>query len=331
MTVEAVGQVWLNRQADQIERTLSSMDLPVRVSGGQVRENGVRYHLTPMGATQTEALEGAESAVAEALGAGQVRVAREIGGLAIDVTGESRGDLRLLPLMHAIGTLTPLTAVIGMAAAGHPLTLSLRDETSQHLLIEGGAGSGKSELLRTLMLSLAMTSRPSQLQVMAIEFSSRQLTCLEALPHALTDLASEPEFSLELLDWLEEEAKRRANYFVEQPKLLLLVDGFQRLPASVRRAVAQTLSAAISAGPQAGVHLIIAGRQLDLATSDQSIAQATAVSDPGHFDFQAAQSRVEAEVSWMPARDLDKAIRLARQYPGALDRSQLTAVLGGAA
>ena len=141
MTVEAAGQVWLNRQADRIERTLLSLDLPVRVSGGQVREGGVRYHLTPMGATQVEAIEGAESAVANALGARHVRVAREIGGFAIDVSGETESDLRLLPLMHAVGKLPPLTAVLGMAAAGHPLTLSLRDQTSRHLLIEGPAAA----------------------------------------------------------------------------------------------------------------------------------------------------------------------------------------------
>lgn len=328
MTVETAGQVWLNRQADRIERTLSSLDLPVRISGGQVRENGVRYHLTPMGATQTEALESAQSLVADALGVERVRVAREVGGLAIDVTGEAQDDLRLLPLMHAVGTLPPLTAVIGMAAAGHPLTLSLRDQTSQHLLVEGAAGSGKSELLRTLLLSMALTSRPSQLQVMGLEADGRQLVCLEALPHALTDLASEAEFALDLLDWLEQETRRRASYAVEQPRLLLLVDGYDRLQISVQRALKSAFSAAIEAGPQAGVHFFITGRRLGLMGNGQSIARASAGDRPGVFEFQAGDSQIESQVSWMPAQELAKAIQLARQSPGSLDRGQLTAVLG---
>ena len=170
-----MGQVWQDRQAVRIARTLSSLELPVRVNGGQVREGRVRYHLTPMGATQAEALESVEQAVATALGAKQVRVAREVGGVALEVKSEPESQLRLLPLMHAMGQLKPLTAVLGMATAGYPLTLSLVDPTSQHLLVEGPTGSGKSELLRTLLISLALTSRPSQLQVLAIDPSGRPL------------------------------------------------------------------------------------------------------------------------------------------------------------
>jgi DNA segregation ATPase FtsK/SpoIIIE-like protein len=330
MTAQTAGQVWLNRQADRIERTLSSLDLPVRVSGGQVREGGVRYHLTPMGPALVEALEGAGPAVANALGAERVRVAREIGGLAMEVLGEPAADIRLLPLMHAMGQLEPLTAVLGISSEGQPLTLSLEDRSSQHMLVEGAAGSGKSELLRTILLSLALTSRPSQLQVMAIDFSGQQLTCLESLPHGLTEMASEAGFALELLDWLEDEVDRRRRYQVEQPALLLLVDGFERLPEPITERVDELLSKVHNEGPEMAAHIIVAGRELGMLPHGQAVCRAWAEGQPGTFAFKARGQVVKAAVSWLPTLDLSTAVKLAVQQPGAVDRAQLTAILSEA-
>ncbi|MFP3854788.1 MAG: FtsK/SpoIIIE domain-containing protein, partial [Anaerolineales bacterium] len=330
MAAGAASQVWLNRQADRIERTLSALELPVRVSGGQVREGRVRYHLTPVGATKAECLVEAEQRVATALGAGRVRVAREIDELALDVMGEPESELRLLPLMHAVGSLPPLTALLGMSAEGHPCTLSLEDAATRHLLIEGSAGSGKSELMRSLMLSLALTSRPSQLQMMALDSSGRELTCLEALPHALTDMAVGGEFALELIDWLTEEAERRREHRSPRPALVLFVDAIEEFENTIQNALIRLTGQIRSAAADGGVRLVIAGRELNGFAKFRGMAQARALAERGAFRFQAADREFDVEVAWMPVQDLDTAVSLARQHPGAVDRGALTAVLSGA-
>jgi hypothetical protein len=330
MTHQAIGQVWLNRQADRIERTLSSLDLPVRVNGGNVREGRVRYHITPLGSTQIDALEGAGPAVATALGAEQIRVAREIGGLAMEVLGQPEDDLRLLPLMNAMGQLEPLTAVIGMSVEGGPLTLALSNRNTSHLLVEGPAGCGKSELLRTLLLSLALTSRPSQLQIVALDFNNQQLTCLEALPHALTELATEAGFALELLQWLSEETERRHRYHVTRPELLLLIDGLDQATAEVRHSTAALLAKWNAVDSGSGMHLIAAGRNLDMVIDERSTVRAEAANHAGCFRLHSNDECIEAAIGWLPTRDLATAVKLAGQHPGTVDRRQLTAVLSEA-
>lgn len=326
-----VRQVWLNRQADQIERALSSMSMPVRVNGGQVREGRVRYHLTPLASTQLEQLEGRRVELANRLGAQQVVIAPETGGLALDVTASPEPELRLLPLMQAVGDLAPRTALIGMTAEDHPLTLCLHDPASRHLLIDGPAGSGKSELLRTMLLSLALTSRPAQLQAMAIDLSGQELTCLESLPHALTDVATGPGFALELLEWLAAEVDQRRQADVTDPAIVLLIDDLDRFPAPLGERAEAAVRKCLSDGAAVGVHVLLAATEFERRAGwpigQSGICVAHAGDRPGQFKFQVASAALTASVAWIPAVELSQALELAQRGPTSWLSPRVTSAL----
>lgn len=316
-------RVWLERQADRLERALSALELPVRVNGAQVSDGRVRYHVTPMGYTRLEQVEKARGDVAAALGAPEVHVAREIGGMAIEVEAGGHDDVRLLPLMHAMGDPGPLTAVLGMSDQGRPLTLPLASDRNAHLWIEGGQGTGKSELLRAAALSLAMASRPAQLQLLGVDPSGRELAFLEALPHALAELASEARFANELLGWLAEEVGRRRRLEIARPALVLLVDGLELRERADEAPIIAALRAVAEGGGEVGVHSFLAARSLPrelkaAAAGRPDVVRAQAADEVGQFRFRAAGREVTAEVAWLPARDLATAVELASQRPGAL-------------
>jgi DNA segregation ATPase FtsK/SpoIIIE-like protein len=332
MASELRQRVWLDRQADQIERALTGLALPVRVNGGQVREGRVCYHLTPVGATRAEAIEGAQREVAHALGAAEVHVARETGGISLEIPASVDSELQLLPLMQALGDLPARTAVVGMTGDGHPLTLSLDEPATRHLLVQGAAGSGKSELLRSLMFSLALTSRPAHLQILGIDLTGRELRCLEAMPHALTDLASDADFAWELVDWLAREAQRRRAAGVTDPRLVLLVDGYERVPAASRPRLDQGLARCLRFGGESGVHVLLSTREggargVLRRRAQGGLAIAEAGEAPGRFTFRTARESTEAAVAWLPARALQRAVALARERPGASGRPRLSAQL----
>ncbi|MZE81659.1 cell division protein FtsK, partial [Streptomyces sp. SID5475] len=60
-----------------------------------------------------------------------------------------------------------LCAVLGAGPHG-PLTVDVAAE-GPHLLVEGGAGSGKTELLRSLAASLAAADRPDRLAMALVD------------------------------------------------------------------------------------------------------------------------------------------------------------------
>ncbi|MFT9670986.1 FHA domain-containing protein [Streptomyces rhizosphaericola] len=107
--------------------------------------------------------------------------------------------------------------VLGAGPRG-PLSVDLADE-GPHLLIEGPAGSGRTELLRAVAASLAASARPDRLGILLVDGAGGKpeergeglLPCTE-LPHVFTHLvASDPVRMREFAQALGGELKRRAE------------------------------------------------------------------------------------------------------------------------
>jgi DNA segregation ATPase FtsK/SpoIIIE-like protein len=321
MSRSTYQQVFLDRQADQIERTLSSLSLPARVNGGYIGEDRIRYRLTPVSGTRPQAVAQAAEQVADALGVTQISVAREPQGLAIDIPVSPTNDLRLLPLLHAIHDLSSLAVVLGMSSNGSPLAFYLSHPTTWHFLVHGPPASGKSELLRTSVLSLALTGRRSEIQFMGIDMSGRDLVVMEALPHNLAELATTPEYASDLVLWLAEEVDRRLMAGITQPHLAMVIDGLDWVQQLNDDGLYGAFRHITQQGESCGVHLIAAGRErlparLRNALTGSKLVEASPIaggSDPsGRFQIKSVTEQIEFDLAWLSLRDLDTAVRLAQ-------------------
>jgi len=180
-------------------------------------------------------------------------------------------------------------AVIGTGYDG-PLSVDLvRD--GPHTLIAGTTGSGKSELLQTLVASLAVANRPDELTFLLIDYKggSAFRDCVD-LPHtlgmvtdldghlverALESLAAELRRRERLLaehgvkDHPEYQAARRRNPALPPlPRLVLVVDEFATLVREVPAFIAGMVSIA-QRGRSLGLHLVLATqRPAGVVTSD---------------------------------------------------------------
>jgi DNA segregation ATPase FtsK/SpoIIIE, S-DNA-T family len=124
-----------------------------------------------------------------------------------------------------------------------PFAVDLERDGS--LLVFGTSGSGKTSLLRTLAVSLARRSSPEELLVYGLDFATRALTPLEALPHCGGVIAADDEERVErLLAQLRATLDRRKALFAERgiftlaelaaagdgagrpPRILVLLDGY---------------------------------------------------------------------------------------------------------
>lgn len=169
-------------------------------------------------------------------------------------------------------------APIGIGADG-PFRLDIRRD-GPHALVAGTTGAGKSELLQTIITSLAVVNRPDALNFVLIDYKggSAFLDC-SRLPHtvgmvsdldahlterALASLAAELHhretilFNAATKDIEDYNDARRLRPDMEpMPRLVLIIDEFASLVAELPDFVAGLVDIA-RRGRSLGVHLILA-------------------------------------------------------------------------
>lgn len=172
---------------------------------------------------------------------------------------------------------------LGLTQSG-PLILDLAAD-GPHVLIAGTTGSGKSELLRSLVASAAASHSPRRLTFLFVDFKGGSgLEPLSGLPHCVglvSDLAGEIDRTLISL---RAEVVRRERILAESgcadiidyqrtsgeredlPRLALVIDEFRMLVDENPEALAEFLRIA-SIGRSLGLHLIMATQRPQGAVS----------------------------------------------------------------
>jgi S-DNA-T family DNA segregation ATPase FtsK/SpoIIIE len=168
--------------------------------------------------------------------------------------------------------------VLGVAASG-PLVVDLVAD-GPHVLVAGTTGAGKSELLQTLICSLALGNRPDEMTFLLVDYKGGAAFrgCAQ-LPHvvgvvtdldghlttrALTSLTAELRRRERLLaqvglSSVEEygRARRRDPELPRLPRVVIVVDEFRVLAEELPDFV-QGLVRVAAVGRSLGVHLVLA-------------------------------------------------------------------------
>ena len=180
-----------------------------------------------------------------------------------------------------------LEAVIGVEPSGRRVTLSLSEAAAggmgPHGILVGATGSGKSELLRTLTLSLATVHAPEVLNLVLMDFKGgAAFAGLADLPHVaglVTNLAEDVGLIERARDALRAEVERRqevlrragraesiralhASGAGRLPYLLVVVDEFGELLTACPEFI-ETFATIGSVGRSLGIHLLLATQRLD--------------------------------------------------------------------
>ncbi|MGL5810728.1 MAG: type VII secretion protein EccCa, partial [Nocardioides sp.] len=184
-----------------------------------------------------------------------------------------------------------LRVPIGIDSHGRPLELDVKESAEDgmgpHGLVIGATGSGKSELLRTLVLGLAATHSSEILNFVLVDFKGgASFTGLGQLPHTsavITNLADDLTLVGRMKDALEGELMRRqellasVNYASARdyeiareagadlnplPSLMVIIDEFSELLSSQPDFI-DTFVMIGRLGRSLGVHLMLASQRLE--------------------------------------------------------------------
>ena len=246
----------LEYQANQIEMVLASHHLPSRVNGGMVTPRFIQFQVQPALGIKLSRIQGLSEEIALSLGASSCRIYRQGGIVNIEVPRLNSEVVRLLPLCQRLPEVPPCTAVLGIDEGDMPVLLRLTSPDVAHVLIAGTTGSGKTELTRTMITSLALYNRLGQVQLVLIDPKGRGFTSFENLPHLLCPVIADVTQATLTLTSLVREMERRDREKLCEPRIVIFIDELADLMMAAGKTAGNALTRLAQRGREAGIHLV---------------------------------------------------------------------------
>jgi S-DNA-T family DNA segregation ATPase FtsK/SpoIIIE len=223
-----------------------------------------------------------------------VKLVRDVGEQSKDARRVEVSFTRIAPRNDEIwshSTADGIDLPIGRAGAARLQFMRLGRGTSQHVLVAGKTGSGKSTFLHILITNIALHYSPDEIQFYLIDFKKGvefRTYAANKLPHArVVAIESDREFGLSVLERLDEILQERGELFRDRgvqdvpsfrerfptepmPRLLLLIDEFQEFFTAEDRVSARAsllLDRLVRQGRAFGIHLLLGSQTLGGAYS----------------------------------------------------------------
>jgi len=266
----------LEFQAERIEAVLAMHKVKARVTGGTVTPRWVRFQILPAIGAKISRIKSLNEELAAALDASNCRVSRRGAAVAVEVPRDDPQPMRLLPLYEQLTTqaanqpaIPPVTAILGLAEDGAPLLIRLPSPDVAHILVAGTTGSGKTVLLQTMILSLAMSNPPAcslapqekGLALVLIDPKGHAFKPFDKLAHLARPVIWQMEEVVEALQSLVRLMERRGNPASPPTPLatvVVVIDELADLLMVGGKPVQRALTRLTQRGREAGIHIVAA-------------------------------------------------------------------------
>ena len=284
--------------ADRIEAVLSLHKVPARVTGGTVTPRWVRFQVLPAVGSKISKIRNLSEELAAAMDVSYCRVSRRGAAVAVEIPRDDPQPVRLIPLYKQLinqptgqpanhSSIPPGTAILGLAEDGAPLLIRLPSPDVAHILVAGMTGAGKTMLLQTMILSLAMTNPANQrisesatgdsahwriaesltrsIAMVLIDPKGHAFGLFEGLPHLARPVIRDVEESTEAFQSLVHLMERRGGIrnpqsAIRNPQfpIVVVIDELADLLMMGGKAVQEPLTRLTQRGREAGIHVVAA-------------------------------------------------------------------------
>lgn len=269
-------------KAQRIQETLASFSVGARVVGHHCGPVVTQFDIQPDRGVKVRRITELQNDLALALAAPTIRIQAPVPGkpvVGIEIPNTSATVVTLRELLETEAYRSfdaPLRVALGKDVAGQPKVIDLAK--MPHLLIAGATGSGKSACINALISCLLYNNTPDEVRLLMIDPKVVELTVYNGVPHLLSDVVTEMDKVVGVLQWALREMERRYRLFRESsvrnigrynekmaahglktlPYVVLIVDELADLmmvsPEDVEDAICRLAQLARAAG----IHLVIA-------------------------------------------------------------------------
>ncbi|GAK30301.1 cell division protein [Weissella oryzae SG25] len=278
----------LAEKAHILHDTLKSFNINADVEKVVLGPTVTQYEIKPAIGVKVSRITNLADDLALALAAKSLRIEAPIPGkslVGIEVANDKQAMVGFRDMMDSVGVdrTNPLKVPIGKSVSGEVVKMDLAK--MPHLLIAGSTGSGKSVAINSILASILLQAKPSEVRLMLVDPKKVELSVYNDIPHLITPVVSDPRKAALALKKVVAEMDRRFKLLAEagvrniagynkqideannkadgtiyqrMPYLVVVIDELADLMITVAGEVEPAIVRIAQLGRAAGIHLIVA-------------------------------------------------------------------------